>query len=84
VLQSLLHEEAVRWFALARGTKAATRDQPRYNLTADPYFTDGNRMTIGVSRVPVQPWEVVNLNWNESTDPIRAGKGEAGRVEQVP
>jgi hypothetical protein len=32
----------------------------------------------------VQPWEVVNLNWNESTDPIRAGKGEAGRVEQVP
>jgi hypothetical protein len=84
VLQSLLHEEAVRWFALARGTEAATRDQPRYNLTADPYFTDGNRMTIGVSRVPVQPWEVVNLNWNESTDPIRAGKGEAGRVEQVP
>ena len=84
VLQSLLHQEAVRWFALVRGTGAATRDQPRYNLTADPYFTDGNRMTIGVSSLPVQPWQVVNLNWNESTDPIREGKGEDARVRQLP
>jgi len=82
VLQGLLHQEAVRWFALVRGVGAATRNEPRRNLTDDPYFTDGNRMTIAVSSAPVQPWQVVNLGWNESTDPIREGKGEDARVRQ--
>ena len=80
VLQSLLHQEAVRWFALVRGVGPARRDQPRRNLTDDPYFTDGNRMVIAISSVPVQPWRVDNLEWNESTDPIREGKGEDARV----
>jgi LssY C-terminus len=83
VLQSLLHQEAVSWFALVRGVGAAPRGQPRHNLTDDPYFTDGNRMAIAVSRVPTQPWQVVNLDWNESTDPIREGKGEDARVRQA-
>jgi hypothetical protein len=80
VLQSLLHQEAVRWFALVRGVGPAPRIQPRHNLTDDPFFTDGNRMVIAVSSVPIQPWRVVNLEWNESTDPIREGKGEDARV----
>jgi len=82
VLQSLLHHEAVRWFALARGVGPASRNQPRYNLTDDPYFTDGMRMVIGVSRVPVTPPESINLEWNESYDPILEGKGEDARVRQ--
>jgi hypothetical protein len=82
VLQSLLHHEAVQWFALARGVGPAPRDQPRYNLTDDPYFTDGMRMVIGVSRVPITPPESINLEWNESYDPILEGKGEDARVRQ--
>ena len=82
VLQSLLHHEAVRWFALARGVGPASRDQPRYNLTDDPYFTDGLRMVIGVSRVPITPPESINLEWNESYDPILEGKGADARVKQ--
>ena len=70
----------MRWFAMVRGVGAAARDQPRHNLADDPYFTDGMRMAIGVSSVPIQPWQVVNLDWNESTDPIREGKGEDARV----
>ena len=80
VLQSLLHQEAVRWFALVRGVGAAPRDQPRVNLADDPYFTDGMRMAIGVSRKPVQPWQALNLEWNESTDPIREVKGQDALV----
>jgi len=53
------------------------------NPTDDPYFSDGNRMAIGVSSVPVQPWQVANRGWNESTDPIREGKGEDARVQQA-
>lgn len=82
VLQGLLQQEAVRWFALVRGVGPATRDQPRRNLTDDPYFTDGMRMAIRVSTVPIQPWQVMNLNWNDSTDPIREAKGENAQVRQ--
>jgi hypothetical protein len=80
VLQGLLHQEAVRWFAFVRGVGAAALDQPRRNLTDDPYFTDGMRAMIGVSSVPIPPRQLVNLNWNESTDPIRESKGEDARV----
>jgi hypothetical protein len=76
VLQSLLHHEAVQWFAIARGVGAAARDDPRKNLTDDAYFTDGMRMVIAVSSMPVPTWKVVDLNWNDSTDPIREAKGE--------
>jgi LssY C-terminus len=82
VLHSLFHHEAVRWFAFVRGVGAAPRDQPRHNLTDDPYFTDGNRLAVGVSRVPVPPPDAVNLGWNESYDPILEGKGEDARVKQ--
>ena len=82
VLHSLFHHEAVRWFAFVRGVGAATRDNPRRNLTDDPYFTDGNRLAVGVSRVPVSPPDAVNLGWNESYDPILEGKGEDARVKQ--
>jgi LssY C-terminus len=83
VLHGLLHSEAVRWFALVRGVGPAALDQPRRNLTDDPYFTDGMRAMIGVSGVPIQPRQLVNLNWNESTDPIREGRGEDARVPQA-
>ena len=82
VLQSLLHQEAVKWFAIVRGVGAATLEQPKRNLTDDPYFTDGMRMAIGISKEPVPTWKAVNLDWNESTDPIRAGKGEDAAVHQ--
>jgi len=84
VLQSLLNEEAVEWFALVRGGHPATRDDPRHNLTDDPYFTDGMRMAINVSAVPVPNWKAVNLEWNEDTDPIRAGRGEDSKVHKDP
>jgi hypothetical protein len=84
VLHSLFHHEAVRWFAFVRGVGAATRENPRHNLTDDPYFTDGNRLAVAVSRVPVLPPDAVNLGWNESYDPILEGKGEDARVKQGP
>lgn len=82
VLQALLYKEAVHWFALAQGVGAASLDAPRTNLMGDPYFTDGNRMVVGVSREPVPPWEAVNLEWNQSSDPILEGKGENAEVRQ--
>jgi len=80
LLHSLLFHEAVEWFAFVRGVGPATIEQPRHNLTDDPYFTDGMRLVVRISRVPVPPEGVRNLGWNDSTDPIEAGKGLDSRV----
>lgn len=80
LLHSLLHHEAIEWFAFASGVGMATRDAPRFNLTEDPYFTDGMRMVVMLSRAPVAPELAANLAWNESTDPVREGKGEPATI----
>lgn len=80
LLHSLLFHEAVDRFAFVRGVGEATRDNPRTNLTGDQYITDGMRLVVWLSEEPVPPDRAVNLRWNESTDPVREGKGEASKV----
>ena len=80
LLQGLLHQNAVEWFAMVRGVGAASHEQPARNLADDPYFTDGMRVAIGVSHEPIPEWQALDLDWNESTDPVREGKGEDGTV----
>ena len=57
LLHSLLHHDAVSRFAFVRGVGEATRDSPRYNLTGDPYITDGMRLVVWISSEPVDPNE---------------------------
>jgi hypothetical protein len=80
LLHSLLYHEAVDRFAFVRGVGEATNANPRTNLTGDPYITDGMRLVVWLSAEPVAPDEAVNLRWNESTDPVREGKGEDAKV----
>ena len=75
LLDSLLHQHAVDRFAFVRGIGEASRDSPRLNLTDDPYFTDGLRLVIWLSRTPVSLDKAVDLNWNDSVDPVRHGTG---------
>jgi hypothetical protein len=84
LLQSLLFHDSVSQFAFVRGVGEAAIDHPRYNLAGDPYFTDGNRVLIFISREPVPFEKSVNLNWNESTDAVLEGKGEYAKVPQDP
>ncbi len=83
LFHSLLQSEAVSKFAFVRGVGAATINEPRYNLTGDPYFTDGMRLVMWLSRDPVPPHEAEDLGWNESADPVRAGKGEEALIEPL-
>jgi len=80
LLHSLLHHDAVSRFAFVRGVGEATRDSPRYNLTDDPYLTDGMRLVAWISREPVEPDNASNLGWNLSTDPVLEGRGEYSKV----
>ncbi len=46
-----------------RGVGAAGRDNPRKNLTGDPYYTDGLRAVIVISGEPVQLEDIEILPW---------------------
>ena len=37
------------------GVGACDRDAPRHNLTGDPYYTDGKRAAVLVSKVRTAP-----------------------------
>ncbi len=80
LFHSLLHRDAVGRFAFVRGVGHSTEAQPRRNLTGDPFFTDGMRLVVWVSRTPVPPDRAEDLGWNDSADPVREGKGEESRV----
>ncbi len=80
LLHSLLYHEAVARFAFVRGVGEATLANPRTNLTGDPYITDGMRLVVWLSAEPVASDDALNLRWNESTDPVREGKGEDAKV----
>lgn len=83
LFHSLLQSEAVGRFAFVKGAGVATIDDPRHNLTGDPYFTDGMRMVLWLSRAPVAPHEAEDLGWNESADPVLEGKGEGALIEPL-
>ena len=80
VLQGLLYREAVSRFGYVGGVGAATPTDPGYNLTDDPYFTDGNRLVIFISDEPVAPERADNLRWETGTDPVRETQGADGTV----
>ena len=80
LLHSLLHHDAVSRFAFVRGVGEATHEKPRYNLTGDPYITDGMRLVVWISSEPVDPNQARNLGWNLSTDPVLEGRGEYSKV----
>jgi hypothetical protein len=80
LLHSLLHRDAVERFAFVKGVGAASPDKPRMSLTDDPYFTDGMRLVVWLSRTPVPSEQAVNLGWNESADPALEGKGGSSLV----
>jgi hypothetical protein len=84
LLDSLLHRDAVSRFAFVKGVGESTQDMPRRNLTDDPYFTDGLRLVIWLSRAPVSLEEAVDLNWNDAADPVNEGKRPPHMVPGLP
>jgi hypothetical protein len=80
LFHSLLQNETVSRFAFVRGVGEARFDTPRYNLTGDPYFTDGMRLVTWLSSEPVAPQDAEDLGWNYSADPVRQGLGEESNI----
>jgi hypothetical protein len=70
LLQSLLTRQSVQRFGFVKAMEAAPVDDPRRNLTDDPYFTDGLRLVVVLADEPVPPERARNLHWEEAVGPI--------------
>ena len=65
LLQTLLHHHSVSRFGFVAGVGSTTPEQPRTNLTGDPYFTDGLRLLVVLSEQPTPPHRARNFHWQE-------------------
>lgn len=63
ILQDLWYSQALAKFGYVKGVGAASMSAPRKTLQKDPYFTDGYRLVIWVSREPISFSEVEALHW---------------------
>lgn len=80
LLDSLMHTDTVVRFAFVKGVGESSHDNPSLNLTDDTYFTDGLRLVIWISEEPVPPEESIDLDWNDSVDPVLKGTGASQLV----
>ncbi len=63
LIEDLLYSQGLAKLGYVRGVGAASFDEPRANLTGDPYFTDGLRVVMWMSGSPVgiDEIEIVDL-----------------------
>ena len=61
--QDLWYSQGLLKFAFVKGVGAAPIESPQYNLTEDPYFTDGLRAVLWVSSQPVPFEKVEFIKW---------------------
>lgn len=77
LLHSLLAQGFVDRFGFVRGSALAPPSQPRFNLTDDPYFSDGMRLVVILSPQPIPADQIRSLLWEQSAAPIAEGQTEA-------
>jgi hypothetical protein len=71
LILDLVFMQSLAAYGYVKGVGAATPDEPRGNLTGDPYFTDGLRAVLFLSeeRVPLE--RLRYIEWEEPVDPER-------------
>jgi len=68
LLENLVYSQVVERFAYVGGVGAASIDTPRGNLTGDPYFTDGLRLVMWISK---DLTAIEDLRYERWADPRR-------------
>ncbi len=63
LLENLAYAQSLARFGYVAGVGPAAIDDPRGNLTGDPYFTDGYRVVLWVSSQPVDIAEIELIPW---------------------
>jgi len=61
--EDLIYSQQLAKGGYVKGVGAAPRSKPKYNLTGDPYFTDGYRLVLVLDRRPRSFLEIESFNW---------------------
>jgi hypothetical protein len=72
LVQDFIHAQALKAYAHVGGVGFVSPEEPRGNLTGDPWFTDGNRAVVLLTDVPTS---VVEIDWFDWT--------EDGEIEEI-
>ena len=67
LLEDLAYSQSLEAFGYVGGVGAVSWDNPRGNLTGDPWFTDGYRVVLWISSEPVPIPKVRLLDWRIPT-----------------
>lgn len=65
LVQDFIHAQALEAYARVGGVGFVSPDEPRGNLTGDPWFTDGARAVMKLSSEPVSMTEIDWIDWAE-------------------
>jgi len=66
LLEDLVYSQQLAKTGYVKGAGAATRRNPRHNLTGDPYFTAGLRLVLVFDHRPSSFTEIQSFNWEQS------------------
>jgi hypothetical protein len=66
LIKDLVYSQQLAKGGYVKGVGAATRSKPRYNLTGDPYFTNGYRAVLVFDRRSHSFVEIERFDWNSS------------------
>jgi hypothetical protein len=63
LLENLAYSQSLEKFAYVGGVGEVSMDQPKGNLTGDPWFTDGYRIVLWVTSEPVSIDDIDFIEW---------------------
>jgi hypothetical protein len=69
--QEMLISGSVDQIAWMGGVREVPRDEPRGNLTGDPYYTDRARVVLFLSEERTSPDKVRLIDWLENVEPLK-------------
>jgi hypothetical protein len=68
LVQDFIHAQALKAFASAGGVGFVPLEEPRGNLTGDPWFTDGKRAVLLLTNTATSVIEIDWFDWTETDE----------------
>jgi hypothetical protein len=79
--QEMVLSGSVRQVVWMEGPGKHTPEAPGRNLTGDPWWTDGNRLLLFLTRDELTPDQVHLLDWRSAPPPSKSAEAAAGALQ---
>ncbi|MEJ2469976.1 MAG: LssY C-terminal domain-containing protein [Desulfuromonadales bacterium] len=76
LVEDLLFSQMLAKVGWVKGVGMTRSSRPRYNLTGDPYYTDGYRVVLFLDKGPIALNQVKSINW-ESPQNFHVGPAKS-------